>query len=317
MPVFLRFSQASRIKAGPFINFLESDMNIHLLNKKSKERSKSEMATDDQNGFHTAADSDNTIMSNDLTALRREIRNLRSIVKQKDNEITELNDQNLHFLNSAAHDLRNPLGVIQMYCDFMRSEPEENYDESTREFIQIISSTGTQMQRIINNMLDYSKLESGRIALEKISVDTDHLLSKVITTNTQKAESHNIRIQLDPTSTGTVLHIDGQRIEQAMNNLVDNAIKFSQPGTVITVSSETADGGQYITVKDEGQGIPGDEQHKLFKPFSKTSVQPLNGESRTGLGLALVKTIIEKHKGSVGFESTAGKGSEFYFWLPV
>lgn len=249
--------------------------------------------------------------------LHDEITRLRGLIRQKDEEISRLHDQNLHFLNSAAHDLRNPLGIIQMYCEFMLTEPEDSLNESIREFISVITGTGIQMQGIINNMLDYSKMESGRIGLELIPVEMDHLISKSVLVSSKKAATHNITLINDAEETGMVLNIDGYRIEQAVTNLIDNAIKFSKPGSRVWIGSQLADNGFYVTVKDEGQGIPESEHQKLFKPFSKTRVLPLNGDARTGLGLALVKTIVEKHNGSVGFESESGKGSDFYFWLPV
>jgi len=292
-------------------------MSIQLL-EKGKERKKRTSPVNENPGKRSVSNNSHEIHEEqELEKLRNEAGRLRGLIRQKDEEISRLNEQNLHFLNSAAHDLRNPLGVIQMYCEFMQSEPEAGLDESIGEFISVITSTGKQMQGIINNMLDYSKMESGRIGLELIPVEMDHLLNKAILISAKKAASHNITLVNDSAETGIVLNIDGHRIEQAIYNLIDNAIKFSKPGSRVWLSTEKADNGFYFTVKDEGQGIPASEHPKLFKPFSKTSVLPLNGDSRTGLGLALVKTIVNKHNGSVGFDSETGKGSEFYFWLPV
>jgi signal transduction histidine kinase len=292
-------------------------MSIQILDK-STERKKRVLASAGQSQKRSSPKSSgSTQTSDEISELKKEIRRLESIAGKKDEKIAELNELNLHFLNSAAHDLRNPLGVIQMYCDFMRSEPDENYDESVREFISIISSTGTQMQRIINNILDYSKLGSGRISMEMMPVEVDQLLHRSVLTNTEKAQAHNITLSLKPEESGTVLNIDSQWIEQAISSLIDNAIKFSQPGTTVTLSSRISDQGIYISVKDEGQGIPESEHQKLFKPFGKTCVQPLNGDSRNGLGLAIVKTIVEKHNGAAGFDSSPGAGSEFYLWLPI
>jgi signal transduction histidine kinase len=292
-------------------------MSIQLL-EKGKERKKRALSASEDPGKRVVTNNNGTHSNEqELDKLRNEVGRLRGLIRHKDEEISRLNDQNLHFLNSAAHDLRNPLGVIQMYCEFMQTEPGESVDDSIREFISVITSTGKQMQGIINNMLDYSKMESGSIGLELIPVEMDHLLSKALMVSTKKAASHNITLVNDSAETGMVLTIDGHRIEQAVNNLIDNAIKFSKPGSTVRIRSDRADNGFYVTVRDEGQGIPETEHHKLFKPFSKTRVLPLNGDSRTGLGLALVKTIVEKHNGSVGFESETGKGSEFYFWLPV
>ncbi|MFU8860989.1 MAG: sensor histidine kinase [Cyclonatronaceae bacterium] len=292
-------------------------MSVRLLDK-GVERKKRVLASAENSVRRSAKDhAEKRNGKQDREQLNDETVRLRSLIRQKDEEISRLNDQNLHFLNSAAHDLRNPLGVIQMYCEFMLTEPEENLNEAIREFISVITGTGIQMQGIINNMLDYSKMESGSIGLELMPVEMDHLISKSLLVSAKKADTHNITLINDAEETGMVLNIDGYRIEQAITNLIGNAIKFSKPASRVWIGSQMADNGFYITVKDEGQGIPESEHDKLFKPFSKTRVLPLNGDARTGLGLALVKTIVEKHNGSVGFESEEGKGSEFYFWLPV
>jgi signal transduction histidine kinase len=292
-------------------------MSAQLL-EKGKERKKRVLIQGESagKGDYARNGHDPDLKSN-FEKAKEEIERLRGLIRQKDEEISRLNDQNLHFLNSAAHDLRNPLGVIQMYCEFMVSEPSDSGDESVREFISVISGTGKQMQGIINNMLDYSKLESGRIALELMPVEMDHLLHKAVMVYSARANSHGVALQLESADSGMVLNIDGHRIEQALHNLIDNAIKFSAPSTTVSIRSEKRENGFYVYVRDEGQGIPADEHKKLFRPFGKTSVQPLNGDSRTGLGLAIVKTIVEKHNGSAGFESEPGHGSEFYFWLPL
>ena len=111
--------------------------------------------------------------------------------------------------------------------------------------------------------------------------------------------------------------IDGQKMEQVLNNLVSNAIKFSYPNTITRVSLALAEEGVYLRVKDEGQGIPASEVPTLFRPFQRTSVRTTGGESSTGLGLAIVKRIVERHGGVITVTSEVGSGTEVSVLLPA
>ncbi|MEO0081904.1 MAG: ATP-binding protein, partial [candidate division WOR-3 bacterium] len=113
------------------------------------------------------------------------------------------------------------------------------------------------------------------------------------------------------------VRFDRTRIEQVLNNLVSNALKFSRPGTKVKVSVGQMDGLMAVSVEDRGPGIPADELVKLFRPFSRTSVRSTSGEKSTGLGLAISRKIIEAHGGRIWAESEVGKGSTFHFGLPL
>jgi signal transduction histidine kinase len=132
------------------------------------------------------------------------------------------------------------------------------------------------------------------------------------------AEGKDITIALNADKNLPAVPADAFRIEQVLNNLIGNAIKFSHSGTTITLTVKGDEkGGVHVAIADQGQGIPADERERLFQPFSRTSVKSTGGESSTGLGLAITKRIIEAHGGSLEVHSEVGMGSVFSFTLPA
>jgi hypothetical protein len=142
-------------------------------------------------------------------------------------------------------------------------------------------------------------------------------LKETINNNILTAQAKKIRIAGEIPSDLPELEIDERRINQVLDNFITNAIKFSSEDTKIIVKAEIIDDMVKISVIDQGQGIPDEEQVKLFSEFGKTSVRPTGGEKSTGLGLAIVKKIVAAHGGEVGVKSKVGKGSTFYFTLPL
>jgi len=131
------------------------------------------------------------------------------------------------------------------------------------------------------------------------------------------AKNKNISIQCDLEIQNQILSFDEGKIDQVLNNLIGNAIKYSNSNTTITVKVSIENEHIVTQIIDNGQGIPETEINDIFRPFKRSSVRPTNGESSHGLGLAIVKKIIEGHNGEVGVSSVVGKGSTFYFTLPL
>jgi signal transduction histidine kinase len=131
------------------------------------------------------------------------------------------------------------------------------------------------------------------------------------------AEKKGIRLAFAPECGLPPVILDRQKIEQVLNNLVSNALKFSLPGSMVRVSASRVNGSVVVTVGDRGPGIPSEELDRLFKPFSRTSVRSTAGERSTGLGLAISRKIVEAHGGRIWAESEVGMGSTFSFSLPV
>ena len=173
------------------------------------------------------------------------------------------------------------------------------------------------MLQLINDLLDISKIESGKLDLKKNEIDYIAFVERNIRMNEYFAQNKDIGIVSEFGIQQQILSFDDGKIDQVLNNLIGNAIKYSNPGTTITVKVFVENNQIVTQIIDNGQGIPEQEINDIFRPFKKTSVRPTNGESSHGLGLAIVKKIIEGHKGEVGVSSVVGTGSNFYFTLPI
>ncbi len=253
----------------------------------------------------------------ELSALNNEMANLQREMARKNVELEALNEQKNRFLGMAAHDLRNPLGVILAYSEFLEAEAGGGLNDAQREFVSTIKRTSEFMLRLVNDLLDVATIEAGQLKLDRHSADLLQIVRQNVTLNRVLAARKQITVDLDLPATLPRIPFDAGKIEQVLNNLLSNAVKFSHPGTAVRVRVACADGFATIAVQDHGQGIPEDDLPKLFKPFSNTSVRGTAGEQTTGLGLAIVRRIVEGHGGRIWVESEVGKGSTFSFTLPV
>jgi signal transduction histidine kinase len=252
----------------------------------------------------------------ELTRLNNELANLQRELVKKNMELERLNELKNSFLGMAAHDLRNPLGTILMYGEFLEEEAAGVLDETQMEFVSIIKSTSEFMLEMVNDLLDLAKIESGKLELETQYVDLADLALKNVRLNQPIAQRKNIELKFLCREEKIEMMVDPGKISQVFQNLISNAIKFSHPGTAAEIHLESNADGASITVRDQGQGIPEDQLEGLFTPFKKVGVKTTGGEDSTGLGLAIVRKIVEGHGGKIGVKSKVGLGSEFHFFLP-
>ncbi len=233
--------------------------------------------------------------------------------------LEELNAQKNKLLGMAAHDLRNPISVIGMYAEFITVELGENLNEKQVELLNVIGEMSRFMLNLISDILDLSKIEAGKLDLEIKDENYREFLERAVKLNSVIANQKKINIILDYKAGTDILKFDRNKLEQVLNNLIGNAVKYSHPETVITVAvSSGPEGSGVITeVTDRGQGIPAAELESIFKEFNKSSTRSTAGEKSTGLGLAISKKIIEGHGGRIGVISEVKKGSTFYFELPL
>jgi signal transduction histidine kinase len=241
---------------------------------------------------------------------------IKELIKEHDGQnqlLKDLNEQQNEFLGMAAHDLRNPIGIIQGFSELL----EEQSDGEFKEYASILSKESSKMLHLLNDLLDISKIEAGRLDLKKARTNYIELVKQNIEINNFIAQKKNIKIESDFEITNLLLEIDGGKIEQVLNNLLSNAIKYSYPDSKIVVKIFSERNQVVTQIIDQGQGIPDKEIDGIFNPFKKTSIHPTGSESSHGLGLAIVKKIVEGHKGNVGVTSNFGKGSFFFFTLPL
>ncbi|MEQ8190665.1 MAG: hybrid sensor histidine kinase/response regulator [Candidatus Eremiobacterota bacterium] len=243
--------------------------------------------------------------------------NLKEI-KEKNEKLEELNKIKNEFLGMAAHDLRNPLGVIQVTSEYLLLlDLNNNMSEEQIDLLREINTSSEYMRDMLNELLDITAIESGQLKLEIKVEDYIKFLKHIIKLNKPLADRKEISLELKVKDIIPPMSFDRNKITQVLNNLITNAIKFSWPDTEISIEVRKEDDFIVTGIIDQGQGIPFDEISNIFKPFQKTSVKATAGERSTGLGLAITKKIVEGHGGKISVESTVGKGTKFYFTLPA
>jgi len=252
----------------------------------------------------------------EMTRLNNDLANLQRELSRKNAELQRLNEVKDQFLGMAAHDLRNPMSNILFYTDFILEEKERLSDDQ-KEFVEQVQYLGRFMLGMVNDLLDVSAIESGNIRLSKREEDLVKLIEHTLTLNENHATRKGIELARELPDFPVLVHIDPEKISQVIINLLTNAVKFSPSETTIHVRLEVEEKSVRVIVTDEGQGIPQEELANLFKPFQKTSTQATNGEKSTGLGLYIVKRIVEAHGGDIRAKSPPGEGASFIFSLPM
>ncbi len=248
-------------------------------------------------------------------AVAARIFKLEQSLREKQQEFFNLNQIKNKFIGIAAHDLRNPIISIRGFSELLLKDSTA-FTEDQKEFLTIIHSTSRNMLAMLNDLLDISLIESGKLELSKKFGSLKKLVQERIQQNSLHAQQKNITIHHQMENIPSI-PFDPQRIGQAVDNLISNAIKFAPYGSQVYLRL-TRDSDQVkFSVQDEGPGIPESEQPLLFNEFHRLSIQPTAGETSTGLGLSITKKIMEAHGGSIVYESREGIGSTFTLILPI
>jgi PAS domain S-box-containing protein len=244
-----------------------------------------------------------------------ELQRERTALKEINERLQALNMQKDAFLGMAVHDLRSPLTVLQGFADLVvhpDTQPEE-----MREFLSIIHDTLDQMLGLLDDILDITAIESGNLTLRPKSTNLYSFAERAAKLNRFIGDQKQIALVTDLEPGLPTVILDPQRIEQVLNNLIGNAFKFSHSGTTVTLRVRRISDAIEFSVIDQGQGIRAEEIDKLFGVFQRVSTRPTGREHSTGLGLSICKRIVALHGGQIGVESEYGKGSRFYFTLPL
>ena len=238
-------------------------------------------------------------------------------LKQAAVELERLNRLKTEFLGMAAHDMRAPIGRILSLARFLSDEVATVLTEEQLGFLSDIRSSSQFTLQWIDNCMEISSIESGNFHLDLRRSDLRKLLEHNVGINAELAQRKHIHVHLRIEGALPELLLDKGKIEQVLNNLISNAVKFSQPATAVEVRARAQDGSVLISVRDQGPGIPEAERDKLFQSFGRTSVRSITAERSTGLGLAIARKIVEEHGGRIWVESLVGVGSTFLFTLPA
>jgi len=230
-------------------------------------------------------------------------------------ELKEADELKTEFLRLAAHDMKNPLNGIREFAKILSEEVDDA--SSAKEISEMIYTSSDEMLQMVTRLLESAALEDQDFTLERDAIDVQELARKVVEQNRRQAERKEQEITIDaPAGASCMVDADPTWISEAMDNLVSNAVKYSPHGKPIRVAITPSDDAIRFAVEDEGPGLTEEDKDKLFGKFERLSATPTGDESSTGLGLSIVKQIIEKHGGRVWAESTHGEGSTFFITLP-
>ena len=248
-------------------------------------------------------------------------------LKQARERLREMNEEKNEFMGIAAHDLRNPLGAITGYAEIILEEaaslqpsPAEQFDRARKEMTECasrINATSRRMAEMVQNLLDANRIERGEMQLNLAPTDLGPALNSVVETQRPHATAKQQTIHLEVPATPAMALVDPGVTVQVLENLVSNAVKYSPPGKNIHVRLKQSPESVRCEVQDEGPGLSAEDQKKLFGKFARLSAKPTGGEHSTGLGLSIVKKMVEAMNGKVWCESEPGKGATFIVELPA
>ncbi|MEA3453123.1 MAG: ATP-binding protein [Patescibacteria group bacterium] len=221
------------------------------------------------------------------------------------------------FVSVAAHQLRTPLSIIKWSLSMMIQGELGSLTDEQKEILEKTNQTNERMIRLINDLLNVARIEEGRFIYRPQAVDFNELLQDIIKPIHQLADEKKIKLKASLTKEPKVVRADTEKLALATKNLIENAIYYTEPKGSVTVSLTSKDNQLEFFVKDTGIGIPKDQQSRIFGKFFRGDNAVRKETEGTGLGLFIAKNIIEAHKGKIWFESVEGKGTTFFFTLPI
>jgi two-component system, sensor histidine kinase and response regulator len=254
-----------------------------------------------------------------VARIRTHLSNQQLVEQQKDlvAQLSKANAAKDRFLGMCAHDLRNPLSSIRGLAELMDENAIGILTPEQREIVQTIHGASQSMLQLVNELLDVATIEAGHLKLEKTPTNIVEIVERSVHLSNIEAAKKNTKIELVKLPTDPIVEVDSNKIRQVVDNLINNAVKYSPRGSIITVLIHSNGTVAGFAVRDSGPGIPESERHKLFKDYGRLSTQPTGGEKSTGLGLAICRKIVEAHDGTIGVDNIPGRGAEFIVSLPL
>jgi signal transduction histidine kinase len=237
-------------------------------------------------------------------------------IRTQADELETANREICDFTAMIAHDLRSPLNQVMGVSELMTESAFGPVTEDQKKWLSKLTETARQLVNLVNDFLDVSKLEAGRIDLTIEEVELEKLLDASFGNFHFLASERNVGLRRSMTDSTLRIQGDRRRLEQVLSNLLSNALKFTPPDGVIEVGTASSDTEAKVWVQDTGVGIAANEIDSLFEKYKQTSSGKTSEYKGTGLGLVICKMIVEAHGGKIWAESEQGKGAKFTFTLP-
>ncbi len=237
-------------------------------------------------------------------------------LESRNRDVERANQLKSEFLASMSHELRTPLHTIIGFAELLAEELEGPLNEKQKRFINHIHTDSIHLLELINDILDISKIESGRVELRREAFDIAGALEDILSSFRPQAAAKSIAIETSLALPATIF-ADRLRVKQVLFNLLSNAVKFTPSGGRIRIEAAQRDGIVEISVSDTGIGIPKEQHEAVFDKFYQVGSTTKGVREGTGLGLAITKALVEEHGGGIWLESEPGKGSRFTFTIPL
>ncbi|MHA1793421.1 MAG: ATP-binding protein [Promethearchaeota archaeon] len=242
---------------------------------------------------------------------------LEKKVEERTRELEEANKAKSIFLANVSHELRTPLNSIIGFSESLLEEIGGELNEDQKEFAQYIFESGLHLLELINQVLDLTKIESGKMKLSYSKINIQKFIEKIRVLFKEKAKKHRILIETKVDQTCDFMHADLAKLKQIFINLIQNAIKFTPDGGKIIIQVEKKNDEIQFMILDTGIGIKKKDLPRLFKPFEQLETSLERKVEGTGLGLYYTKKLLELHGGNIQIESNVGKGTSVIFTIPI
>ena len=229
-------------------------------------------------------------------------------------ELESVSRHKSQFLAHMSHELRTPLNAIIGFSELLEQQLAGELNEQQLGYVGDVLDAGRHLLSLINEILDLSKVEAGKMDLDRSAVSLRDVLESGVTMHAARADREGVRLELDLHPEDITVRADERRLRQVVFNLVSNAVKSTPPGGRVDLSARLVDGFVEVAVADTGPGVPPEEREAIFEEFRQGRENAAEG---TGLGLPLSRKLIELHGGRLWLETTGGSGSTFLFVLPA
>ncbi len=250
----------------------------------------------------------------DIELANSQLEAINEVLTERNKQLLELDHEKNEIMGIVTHDLKNPIAAIRGLVGLINDGAVEA--EQMAEVHAQIAVAADRMMMLVNNLLDINRLESGATAFRIVEFDLLPLVESVVWQYRVHAEAKNITMHHSSTSASNRAFADEQAMMQVLDNIISNAVKYSPHGKCVFVRLSNSETTVRVEVQDEGEGISADDMKKLFGKFARLAARPTGGEHSTGLGLSIVKKIVEAMNGRVWCESELGKGATFIVELP-
>ncbi|HEV2039256.1 MAG TPA: GAF domain-containing protein, partial [Casimicrobiaceae bacterium] len=252
----------------------------------------------------------------DQAAIALENVRLFNEIEDKSRQLEVANKHKSEFLANMSHELRTPLNAIIGFSEVLLEKMFGEINAKQQDYLSDIHSSGRHLLALINDILDLSKIEAGRMELEPSDFDVPTALQNAMTLVRERAQRHGIALSLQIDPAVRELRADERKFKQILVNLLSNAVKFTPDGGRVALGARPVESGLEVSVSDTGIGIAPEDQEKVFEEFRQVGGDYKTKQEGTGLGLALARRFVELHGGVIGVQSELGKGATFTFIIP-